>query len=99
MTKLDEFQKQDRKDLKALFKARGGVLMSHDQTTVAVLITGPHTAKVATAVCSDDEPKFRRKVGEYLALSRWRNLESISVTRYDGEMAEELADRFLGVMS
>lgn len=72
MTKLTPEQKIARKELKAFFNADGWELHSFPEfnATVAIRRTGSCMGEFTVAIASKDEPKFKRKVGEYFALRR-----------------------------
>ena len=81
-TKLTPDQKFILKDLKHLAKMRGIELANNGQTTVAYVIKG-NTIRFSTSVMSEDETKFRRKVGEYYALIRLMDYDNYVVLNID----------------
>lgn len=68
-TKLDATQKSMLKDIKKEAKQNGIKWVNNGETTIAYKYMG-NTVRFAMAVRSPDETKFRRKVGEYLAITR-----------------------------
>ena len=87
-TKLNQAQKEDRKILKGEF---AGNLMQNGKTTVAYVDRG-NTVEFSLAVVSPDEKKFRRKVGEYHALSRFEFGETVRMDKQ--EFSYYLNDNF-----
>jgi hypothetical protein len=88
--KLDKFEKQERKALKAEFSSVGGELFSwHGYgITVAVLpcaeMLGENSrfVRVAFSFCNfDGGDTFKRKTGEYLVLQRWEQHEMVCIPR------------------
>ena len=66
-TKLSQFQKQSRKDMKAEFPdAQFGYC---GRVTVMIVPAGI-VNRMTVSIASEDETKIRRKVGEYHCLSR-----------------------------
>ena len=105
-TKLNEFQKEQLAALRADVadsEGRAAVYFSADTgVTVAMQLPADYMgenkqarcAYVSISVASGDEKKFRRKVGEFLALSALENGESFLVrVPYDNwaEFAEDMA--------
>lgn len=83
-SKLTQDQKDALKDWKAWAKPRNIKLINNGKTTIAFRGSG-NTVKFATSVCSDTEGKYRRKVGEYYALSRFMDSITIVMNAYDFE--------------
>jgi hypothetical protein len=82
-SKLDSFQKADRKELKQMAKAEGVKLENlNDETVIAYKPLG-NTVEFALAVKSPDEQKFRVKVGEFHALTRFFEGETVKMARED----------------
>lgn len=73
-TKLNAKTKSILKDMKIEAKNMGITVVNNGETTFAYQLKG-NTVKFSTSVSSPDENKFRRKVGEYLAIERlmWDN--------------------------
>lgn len=71
-TKLNINQKLHYKELLEEHFARGGDIAVSGNVTVCRMQRFPRStmAKFAVSVCSDNEKKFRHKVGEYYALKR-----------------------------
>lgn len=78
-TKLNPMQKDARVNMRALFE---GQLLQNGQTTVAYVERG-NTVEFSLSVCSPDEKKFRRKVGEYHALSAFEHGETVKMGHLD----------------
>ena len=80
-SKLCAEQKEILKGMKADFT---GEIFSFPEVglTIAIEHKGLNTSRVAMSVMSPDEKKFRRKVGEYYALSKFMyNGEFMTVPR------------------
>ena len=73
-TKLDSEQKSILRNMKIEAKDNGIKLCNNGETTIAFKYMG-NTVRFSTSVSSPDETKFRRKVGEYHAITRlmWDN--------------------------
>ena len=71
-TKLTAEQKAERKEMLA-WAEEDGLHFMYDESSGTTMLVKEHenTCHVWTAVCSHDEQKYRRKVGEYYALLRW----------------------------
>jgi len=70
-SKLDAIQKADRKAMRAQFIRDGGVIVRVEGVTVTLIRSGQSMGQFSVSVCSEDEKKDRRKVGEYHALNRF----------------------------
>jgi len=68
-TKLTPNQKSMLKDIKADAKIKGIKWANNGETTIAYKYMG-NTARFSMAVKSPNESKFRRKVGEFKAITR-----------------------------
>lgn len=68
-TKLDHTQKSILKGVKKEAREKGIKWANNGETTVAWKLMG-NTVRFAMSVSSPDEIKFRRKVGEYHAITR-----------------------------
>lgn len=74
-SKLSKSQKLGRKDMLGCLPA--GSTMAHDGLCLTVLcVPAGNVTRVLTSVCSDDEAKFRRKVGEFHVLTRFFERET-----------------------
>ena len=69
-SKLTKVQKQSRKD-KLGWLPTGSTLANDDLCLTVLCVPAGNVTRVFSSVCSDDEAKFRRKVGEYHVLSRF----------------------------
>lgn len=82
-TKLDSYEKESLKIMLEEFEGNYGRMFSNPDAgvTVAVLphFKGARFAKLAVAYAAGDERKFRRKVGQYLALTRLECGECITL--------------------
>ena len=78
-SKLTEFQKAERKRMRAELHNAGGWLHSDHGVTFCVVpeFAGSKMARVSVSVASEDEQKVRRKVGEYWALAHMADGEFI----------------------
>lgn len=79
--KLDKIDKKGRKYLINHFGAALW-LRSFDRVTMAFIKTGPGRGKIAWSIHSENDGRFHRKYGEYIALMRL----------YDGGMPIEFRD-------
>ncbi len=71
-SKLSAVQKQARKEM--LAQLPNGASLANDGGCVTILaVPDGSVTRVFSAVASQDEQKFRRKVGEYHALNRYFN--------------------------
>lgn len=68
-SKLSKSQKAERKSM--LAQLPSGSTMTHDGQTTFLAVPDGNVTRVFSSVMSDDEGKFRRKVGEYHALARF----------------------------
>lgn len=98
-TKLLQFQKDERKQMKAVLLAAGGALFTFEGFTMAIqpVFEGSTMALVSTSTASPAEGKIRRKVGEFHALEKMRIGEFIQVplaTRDFEDFARTLAHHF-----
>lgn len=86
--KLTNEQKQDRKAMREDFSMIGGVLVSSPEAgyTIAACPAAQSDnarfVKVAIAQCDFIDDKFKRKVGEYIALTRFYEGNTFSVPSY-----------------
>lgn len=85
-TKLNEFEKQLRKEDKAQAVTDNIQVMNLDDKTVMAYKVWPNTVEFSLSVMSPDEQKFRVKVGEYLALRKFLFGETVKMARYDFEI-------------
>jgi hypothetical protein len=91
-SKLSREQKAERKAMLADLADAGGTLATVGRFTVAISPEGKglRMARMSVAVASPDEQKIRRKVGEFHALTRLYDLQSVPVPRdFD---AQDLAE-------
>ena len=79
-TTLSAGQKEDRKIMK--MNMPDVTLVNNQQTTIAYQEKG-NTVEFALSVMSDNEKKFRRKVGEYHALARFGYNQTVKMARDD----------------
>lgn len=80
-SKLTKFQKVSRKVMLADLRSALGSIATVGRFTVAIMpeFPGSSMARMSVSFASEDEQKIRRKVGEYHALIRLHNLESVPV--------------------
>lgn len=81
-TKLTQEQEFARKEMLLDLPAGSVMARTEGGHTILVVPRG-NTVQVSTSICSEDENKWRRKVGEYHALNRWYNGESIPMPAHD----------------
>lgn len=91
-TKLNEVEKKVLKNFVAGMGADTGFAVCGNVTALAK-IAGPDTVRISTSVMSPDEKKHRPKVGMYVALTRMREGQYVTVPRY-GASAKEVAEDF-----
>lgn len=92
-SKLTNQEKYFRKE--AILLNPGLQLFSFPEmgVTVAIQETGMNMAAFSVSIASDSEQKFRRKVGEYVAIKRMLDGQVLPVVKYDSleVMAREIA--------
>jgi hypothetical protein len=104
-TKLNEFQKIDRKILKADLKMdKGGLFHSAmEGITVCIrpvfAITDAKFCRVSVATCDMETDTFKRKVGEFLALERMYEKEQFITIATMGRSYESIAYDTIALMS
>ena len=85
MQSNSKLTKAQKTELKALKRALPNVRFAHmGKTTVAFKHTG-NLVEFATAICADNEKKYRTKVGEMYALNRFDFGETVKLpfTQFD----------------
>ena len=83
-TKLTREQKSDLKTFKAVdMPARNIELLNLNNATVMAFADRGNTVEFSLAVMSSDEEKFRVKVGEFLALTRFSEGSTVKMERMD----------------
>jgi len=93
-TKLSDFQKANRKAMMEHRKANGWEVHSFPEhrATVAIRRTGSAMGKFTLSIASPDEPKFKRKVGEFHALQRIDDGAVLPVAMVPGDTLEGIAE-------
>ena len=101
-SKLQSYQKARRKALREKFLSEGGGIVRVEGVAVARMRSGKSMGQFSVSVCSEDEIKDRRKVGEYHALDRFyldmrtpvrlRDNEWEPDAEYLSRRAEEIAE-------
>lgn len=82
-SKLTSEQKRDRKEmLESVYIGEIVYIANNGETTIVYCRVGSNIT-FATSIMSPNEKKFRRKVGEYHALTRYINGETVMLP--DGE--------------
>ena len=79
-TKLNAGQKEFLKTIKA--RNPKVTLCNNGQTTIAYMDRG-NTVEFSLSVAAPTEKKFRRKVGEYFALLRFNDQETVKMASID----------------
>lgn len=79
-TKLTQEQKIDLKCLRT--DQKDVKIVSNGETTIAYREIG-NTFEFSTAIMSQDERKFKPKVGEFYARDRFDNGSTVKMGRYD----------------
>jgi hypothetical protein len=83
-TKLADHEKIDRKQLLSILGTGGRPdCISENGVTTIVFKHRGHTVEFSMAVASPEETKFRRKVGQYLALQRFENCGTVIMATPD----------------
>ena len=82
-TKLGAFEKELLKNLKAVMPDVKVVNLDN-KSTMAYLPRG-NTVEFALSVMAPTENKFRRKVGEYWALTKFENGQTVKMDKFDFE--------------
>ncbi len=82
-TKLNDYQKQERKNMMQTAKNTGVQVVNLDNKTVMVYKDCGNTVEFALAVMAPDEQKFRVKVGEFYALERFFCANTVKMDRMD----------------
>jgi hypothetical protein len=80
-TKLSDYDKEILKELKEILKDVQ-VLNLNDETTIAFKPLG-NTVEFALSVMAPTEKKFRRKVGEFYALQKFYDNETVKMAKED----------------
>lgn len=98
-TKLTPEQKAELKEMKDYLKDLThwpvNVVNLDNKTTMAYCVMG-NTVEFSLSVMSADEEKFRRKVGEYYALDRFNNDQTVKMDKFDFQtMTENVWDAYL----
>jgi hypothetical protein len=95
-SKLSHEQKIFRKAALSDLRDCGGHIFTSNRVTVAIMpeFAGSKMARMSVSIASENEQKLRRKVGEFHALERLHNLESVPVPSYldTRDMAEMFLD-------
>jgi len=85
-TKLTLSQKTLRKELKNEALADGVQILNLNDKTVMVFKDKGNTVEFALAVKSQDEQKFRLKVGEYYALDRFYSGQTVKMAKLEFQL-------------
>ena len=81
-TKLTAEQKEILREMREIQDGAVQVLNLDNKTTMAFMPKG-NTVEFALSVMSDNEKKFRPKVGEYFARCRFENDETVKMEKHD----------------
>lgn len=92
MTKMTKQDKQDRKELKHAFPNVELFGFADLGITVGIERTGETMGRFAVAIAADDEPRFRRKVGELVVLQRFEFEQTLPVRLFGGMPLEHIAE-------
>ena len=101
MAKMTRDMKAERKDMLADFEAMGGVVCSNADLGVTIAVApsvpsdNPDFMRVAVAQCDFNDDEFKRKYGEWLALSRWYDGTSLSIPTHGYRSADSVADEVI----
>lgn len=84
--------------MKAEFARKNGVFYANQNTGVCVAIMKAfpeaHTVRIGTSVMADDEPKFRKSVGAYYAISNVMCDHKFITLPDNGHDLEDMAQMF-----
>lgn len=103
MAKMTRDMKEERKDMKSDFESIGGVILVNPAAGVvvcaapAVNFDDARFVRVAVAQCDFKDDTFKRKYGEWLALSRWYDEQTLSIPTHGYKDADEIAGEFIGL--
>lgn len=105
MMKLDKFQREMRKEMRDNLEAMGGEVFSFPEDGLTVVVAPAvggilsEFAHIAVAQCDFKDDEFKRKVGEFVALERWKGGQVLAVPyvyRDNEELAEAIRDLMAG---
>ena len=105
MMKLDKFQREMRKEMRDTLENMGGEVFSFPEDGLTVVVapavggTLAEFAHIAVARCDFKDDEFKRKVGEFVALERWKGGQVLAVPyvyRDNEELAEAIRDLMVG---
>lgn len=95
-TKLTTEEKAELKEMKIAAANSNIRVINLDNKTVMAYSVKGNTVEFSLAVMSPDEKKFRVKVGEYYALSRFELGNTVKMDKIDFEtMCENVWDAYL----
>ena len=103
MAKMTRDMKAERKDMLADFEAMGGVVYSNAEFGVTLAVApavpcdAPDFMRVAVAQCDFKDDTFKRKYGEWVALTRWYEGVTMSIPTYGYRDADEVAAEVLAL--
>ena len=101
MAKMTRTMKEDRKAMMAEFVAMGGEILSNPGAGVtvvaapAVACEDPNFVQVAVSQCDFKDDTFKRKYGEWVALTRWFDGVTMSIPTHGYRDADEIASEVL----
>lgn len=98
-SKLTKVQKASRKEMLADMIALGGSIATVGSVTVIIVpeFTGSSMARMSLSFAAPEELKLRRKVGEFHALSRYFDNQSVPVPAW--YEADTMAEGFSAMES
>ena len=79
-SKLNSCEKQGLREMKMDFPK---VLLVNNERTTVAFVESVDTVEFSLSVASKVERKFRRKVGEYLALVRYLENKTVKMDKFD----------------
>lgn len=94
-SKLNDGQKQRRKDMIAMLPRGSHMGLTNTGVTI-LLVPAGCVQELYTSIASPDEAKIRRKVGEFYALSRW--LDAMGTKIPNATSFDEIAELFGGLI-
>ena len=103
MAKMTRDMKAERKDMLADFEAMGGVVYSNAEFGVTLAVApavpcdNPDFMRVAVAQCDFKDDTFKRKYGEWLALTRWYDASTLSIPTHGYKTVEDVTDEFIEI--
>lgn len=95
-TKLTPEQKAIFKELREVMENKNVRVVNLDNKTTMAFLPKGNTVEFALSVMAPTEKKFRRKVGEFYAMQKFYNGETVKMSEFDfAVMCECVWDAYL----